>query len=252
MLDIKGILSKSDYSIINKKYVKTEKLELRTSDCKIYERNRGYYYLDIEDLQPSGSPGYPMMPMKSIVFKLPKNAKITDVVMTNANYKEIANKFRITPMPEPMFFEDDDSAYEGYLKNVLEPRVKLYASDDFYPGEILSYSVGKSNRETLVIVQVYPVQYIPRNSELVLITEGEINVLYESIEEDTKLCSSSTDAVNVILTPEKFYDQAVDLKNFHDNQGTLTEVVNTSWINSNYEPSEDPPYIGYKLSLIHI
>lgn len=250
-LGISGILSRNDFFKINYDSMESQQYSLQTSDCKIYERDNGNYMIDIEGLELSGSPGQPMMPIKNIVFRLPKHVKVKDVVMTDTTYREINNKLRIAPMPKPLLIQEDESAYEEYTKNVIEPRMKLYLSDNFYPGEILSFDVGKSNKETVVIVHIYPLQYIPRYSELLLITQGEINVLYEVDEDETVRSNSLSDAENIIITPPKFEEQATDLKNFHDGQGILTEVIETTWIEGNYEVCENPPFEGYKNPLLN-
>jgi parallel beta-helix repeat protein len=54
-----------------------------------------------------------------------------------------------------------------------------------------------------------------------------------------------TDAKNIIITPPELYEQAKSLKDFHDGN-VSTEVVNTTWIYSNYANASDPPYEGYK------
>ena len=249
-LVISGILSKNDLSKIRYDLIETQQFNLKTSDCKIYEREYGHHMITIEGLQLSGSPGQPMMPIKNLVFKLPRQAEVTDVVIMDAKYKEIDNKIRIAPMPEPLLIQEGELAYEEYITNVIEPRMKLYFSDSFYPGKILSFDVGKSNKETIVIVHIYPLQYIPRYSNLLLITEGEINVLYKNVEEEAVTSTSVSNAENIIITNPDFKEQANDLKNFHDNQGILTEVIETTWIKNNYQVCENPPFEGYKNPLI--
>jgi len=55
---------------------------------------------------------------------------------------------------------------------------------------------------------------------------------------------------NVIITPPELFEHANRLKNFHDNKGISTDVVNTTWIFTNYGNASDPPYEGYKNSSI--
>ena len=58
--------------------------------------------------------------------------------------------------------------------------------------------------------------------------------------------AASINAENIIITPPELYEQAKDLENFHEAQGTETEVITTTWIYKNYEEAEDPPFEGYK------
>lgn len=245
-LEISGIFANSKLSDYKYESLKAEQINFKTSDCNIHEREIGYYYFDIEGLKPYGSPGQPMLPMKTYTFELPKTAKIVDVIITNAKYQEIENRLRISPMSEPMFFENDKSSDDEHINNMVKQKVELYGSDSFFPGNILTYTTGENIHKQIVNIKVFPVQYIPLEGKLILITEAEINILYNTVEETKTVSSSSSSATNVIITHPNFYDQAVELKEFHDDQGVPTEVVKTTWIGINYKPSENPPYIGYK------
>lgn len=55
----------------------------------------------------------------------------------------------------------------------------------------------------------------------------------------------SMEYVNVIIAPQEWYETASILANYHTSRGILTTVANTSWIYSNYEAAEDPPFTGY-------
>ncbi len=55
---------------------------------------------------------------------------------------------------------------------------------------------------------------------------------------------------NIIITPPEFYEAARTLKQFHDTEGISTIVVNTTWIYTNYNTAEDPPFTGYATGLL--
>ena len=55
---------------------------------------------------------------------------------------------------------------------------------------------------------------------------------------------------NIIITPSEFYEEAQILAQFHNTEGIPTTVVNTSWIYTNYNAAEDPPFTGYATGIL--
>ncbi len=91
----------------------------------------------------------------------------------------------------------------------------MYSLSTYFPGKAVSYYVGCDNEFTFVYVRIYPIQYIPAKKKAILITDAEVHTTYYSESE------------NVIITPPELFEQANRLKNFHDNKGISTDVVNT-------------------------
>jgi len=249
-LDINGIIKNDQLSNLEFDSLKTKEFDFKISDCSIDERESGYYYFNVEGLQPYGSSGQPMLPMKTISFELPKNTEVIEVVLTDAKYQEIENKIKIATMPEPLYLGDSDTAFEDYIEQNIKPKLEIYTSENYFPGNALNYRSGKTNSKNIVNVQLLPTQYIPKTGKLVLITSGQIKVLYNNVKEEIIESTSQITAKNLIITHPSFYEQALDLKEFHDDQGTETEVVKTTWIGLNYRPAENPPFNGYKNLLL--
>jgi len=240
-LDIKGILAEP-VSYKNADVI-TKKIHFDASKCRIYKKDIRYVYLDLEGMEPAGSPGEPMLPMKTFTIELPRNAKVINVGMEDVHYREIKNKLRIVPIPQPVLW----SQYGDKKIEQLLPNVEIYSSNKFFPGKVISYYVGKNNEKKLVMVRVYPVQYIPKNGRAILITDGVIKVFYENKTENF----SPHEFKNIVITPPSLFSQAKMLKAFHDRQGMPTKVVNTTWIYANYQEADDPPYEGYKNSSLY-
>ncbi|MCK4415645.1 MAG: right-handed parallel beta-helix repeat-containing protein [Thermoplasmatales archaeon] len=243
-LAIEGIIEDKVLSY-SKDEVKTKEFHFDPSQCIIHQINQKQVYLEIEELKPFGSPGDPMLPMKTFVIEIPKNSEVLGVGITDGYCKEIMNRLNIVPNPEPVFWTNDRLEAEKIIDSLL-PNMKVYNSDRFFPGIFASYDVGEDNEKKLVFVRVYPVQYIPKLKKTILLTDGLVKVFYK--HEGTSVPSSlSKDpgVVNVIITPPPLFDQAVELKTFHDTEGTSTAVVNTTWIYAQYGEAGDPPYDGY-------
>ena len=90
-LNIRGIIQDEKLSNYKDKAVKTKQISFAPSKCSIRQMDLGYVYLDLDGLEPSGSPGQPMLPMETFTIELPKNVKVIDVKMANVNYREIKN-----------------------------------------------------------------------------------------------------------------------------------------------------------------
>ena len=72
-------------------------------------------------------------------------------------------------------------------------------------------------------------------------SESEIkinNPSYETID-------SGFSEHNVIISPPRFYIAAKELEEFHDSNGIPTIVINTTWIDENYQKIPAPTYAGY-------
>ena len=93
-LDITGIISKPKVYSYTSSLVQTKQVSFSTSDCKIYPREKGFVYLDVNGLEPYGSPGEPMLPMKTFNFKLPKNSEIVNIGLENYLDSRLGLKFK--------------------------------------------------------------------------------------------------------------------------------------------------------------
>ena len=189
----------------------------------------------------------------------PKDAEVIGAEMTYGNYREIENELNIVPMPQPVTWSEGEGvnnekwAREQYPRYM--PDEKIYSLNTYFPGKAVSYYVGRDNEFTYVYVRIYPVQYIPLKKKAILITDAEINVYY-NIEEESFFRDDSevfamqfSESENVIITPPELFEQANRLKNFHDTKGIPTDVVNTTWIFTNYGDAAAPPMRGIKILL---
>jgi len=247
-LPIKGIRSSQTTSFYKDAEKKTISVHFEPSQCMLYYQDVEQTYIEIKGLEPYGSPGNPMLPMKTFIVKLPKNAEILDVGMINGYYQEIKEIMHIVPNPEPVFWLENTSYPEKTIAKI-SPNKRIYGSDHFFPGKIVSYELGKTNKDIQMFLHVYPLQYIPKLGKVILLTDGQIQIYYQKNEKSQpRQILPYDNTVNVIITPPEFMNQALELKSFHDVQGTPSSVVTTSWIYTQYNEAPDPPYEGYSNS----
>ena len=236
--------------------VETIRFEIDAAKCSIHTvpDAQGYVYLKVADLKPCTKPGEPQLPMKTFIIKLPKNAEVLGAEMKYGNYREIENKLNIVPMPQPVPIILPE---EKAGKRIAD--TKIYSRETYFPGKAISYDAGSDGKHKIVLLRIFPVQYVPAEKKAILITDAEVSVYYREREESKPFFPAATfdvpqedilNAENLIITPPELFEHAKELENFHDDRGTSTEVVNTTWIFSNFNASDDPPFEGYKNSSI--
>lgn len=228
---------------------KTIDIHFSSSQCTAYYSPEGFTYIDIEGLKPTGSPGEPLLPSKTLTVHLPLNAELLDLQLEECYYREFSTISPITPAEIPYNWSyPQTQGNQNYEKILLKK--DIYGNDTFFPGNILSYLVGKNTTEKFIFIYIYPLQFNPVHNKAILVTDAKVKVSYSLTEKSHQLPLSSAkepiDSINVIITPPSFYHQAMELKDFHDSKGTPTHVINTTWIDTYYLEANDPPYEGYK------
>jgi len=260
--DLDGGIEKLYGAVPSGEYdVKPVKFAISEEECSIHPID-GFVYLKVGDLKPYTKPGEPQLPMRTFVIKLPKDAEVIGAELTSGNYREIVGELNIVPMPQPVIW----SVQKPGKQIVDEKAGKLIANEKFYsletyfPGKAISYDTGSDGEHKIVLLRIFPVQYVPAEKKAILITDAAVSVYYSYEEREegetffpATFAVSQTDIIyaeNLIITPPELFEHAKKLEYFHDDKGISTEVVNTTWIYSNYVNASDPPYEGYKNSSI--
>lgn len=195
-------------------------------------------YLALEEMVHFTRPGEPYLPMRRFVVELSKNAEIVDVSTSNKNEIPIQGRFDIVPTPEPLTW--------GFVgMGEYKKDQEVYALDEYFPGEVWSYRVGEDNQKKYLYLSVFPVQYLPTTGEVKIITDLTVDIRYRYLSGVDPL-AEELNSDCIVITPPELYPEAKDLSDFHENSlGVSSTVVNTTWIDANYEEAEDPPFSGY-------
>ncbi|MCG2826814.1 MAG: C25 family cysteine peptidase [Thermoplasmatales archaeon] len=220
--------------------------QIETKECELI-KGCGYDYLKVGNLEPSMKPGEPELPVKSFVISIPKETCNIKVCAVGGKYRDITNELNIKPTPEPKMLNHSSYVFNREVKK----DEKVYNLSSFFPGKIVSYTTGEDKENKYVYIKFYPVQYIPKEEKVVLITDVNIGIDYESTKssESSKLSKGVIDSECIIITDSSLYNEAKKLADFHKlNESITTTVVNTTWIYDNYPDASDPPYPGYKNS----
>ncbi len=238
-LQIGGISTKQK-SLSKGDYCKIIPFSFDTSKCNLVSTANGQELFQIEGLPSKNTPGSPMVPMKIIKVPL-KNAKVTSVTIYGVHYEKMLNPTHPAISPSPVSFNNGLESLPAVAETaVLDSN--SYDPSTYFPGKLFSFKEGIGADGDVLNIYLYPVQYL--GDEAILFTDGTIQVVYK-IFIGAKVPREITNAENIIITPPEFSDAANQLKEFHTNQGTLTVVVTTEWIDTHYTEADDPPLQGY-------
>ncbi len=228
-------------------YVKKKKEERVTFSINSEKIKIGkvedYELIHIDGFEYSASrPGEPEVPTKSIKVKLPKKSKVLGIGLISGNYVEI-DMVRLAPKREPIQWR---KGFE-YLPE-LEENMTVYSADYFFPGEVISYSVGQDKDDEYVYIRIRPIQYVPSENRTIIITDAEIAVQYEE-QENFKITGKAISSFeenagveNIIIFSPGFEESATLLKEFHNNEGLGSEIISVNTISQENIEAEASPY----------
>jgi hypothetical protein len=118
--------------------------------------------------------GHPKLPTKTIRIALPTGMTATGVHVLGAESVELAGEYTVYPAqpPRPITRPQAD--------RFVPPDARVYASSQAYPGEVADFArqidlAGQS----IAVVRLYPVQYVPGHGTLTLYTS--ISLVVEGV-----------------------------------------------------------------------
>ncbi len=173
--------------------------------------------------------GKPLLPFKSYILKIPGDMKgKVKVGLYNIKFKVIDIDLKIAPTPKPLSY----LAFQSHMKKTITVEdEKIYSSDKFYPSKLLDYYIGYGlNNYTYVIIWIYPIQYNPVRSQLLLVEKANIGVLTSSYSTHPQ----EPDDEAVIITTDALKPYVVKLADLYSEFNVMTKIVTTEWIYENY------------------
>ena len=247
-----GVLVLSGFGaadIINDKSEIVKKIDVVTfSEQLVIKEKDGYLTLKLEGADSmSTEAGKPMLPMYRKTFMFSSAAKIKEITCDCSEIKEKVITGKIIPGPEavPRCFLDDVCR-----EPVRSEDEGVYKSNVLFPGNWYDYTIrcGLNSRgvpTTFVIVEVYPVQYLPTENMLNYISNAEIQVIYDDPGVDTTDDGLFDFYDMVIIAPEKFSESLQPLINHKNNHGVKTLLKTTEEIFDEYSGRDKPEQIKY-------
>ena len=234
--------------------IKTQSVmfQIDEQDCFIYYRTLGGYdYVALGELWPEANPGQPWLAMKTFRLELDREAQVLGLEVVEGTFREIKPELNLLPAFQV------DGLHEGQI--VADD--KIYSSDAWFPGRLVSMDQGVDNQHRYVFARLFPVQYAPAKKKAMLLTQATLKLSYrlrspadasgqtipsQRMQRD-QAGGLATEAQGIVLCPATLQQQAEKLSRFHATQeGITSAVVTTEAIGQAYLPAENPPLEGYQ------
>jgi hypothetical protein len=233
--------------------VRTETLtfQIDAQSCLIYATTQGYDWLMVGGLQAEAQHGQPLLPMKTFKVELDRETEILGLEVVEGTFREIKTELNLIPANLQLG--------ANALKVIADD--KIYSSDAWFPGRLVSIDQGVDNQRRYVFAHLFPVQYAPAQKKAMLLTQATLKLSYrhrspadasgqatlsQRMQKD-QAGGLATEAQCIVLCPTTLQQEAERLSRFHATQeGITSAVVTTEAIGQAYLPAEDPPLEGYQ------
>lgn len=175
------------------KTVSFDKADIKCATLK--KGGKAYESVTFKESYPSRDVGKPDLPVFYYRFYIPKGQAVTEIEFKSINQEDIQLITDLAPVQHPMStnFAGPDTVFDV-------PDAKVYNTDSFYPDKqanVLSTDFIDGNLQ-IVTVEVYPMQYQPKQKKLRLSSDVEISLVMSSNPD-----SKST----LTLVVPKFHDK---------------------------------------------
>lgn len=214
-----------------------------------------YYRLLMADASGFGNPGEPCLPAKGTYILLPQQTQVKDIVVTGEKVA-IDGTFLIEPCEQPRPVSQLDSA------PLPTPNDDIYCSSEIFPDRLYDeISVQCFRGYKILVIRLYPVQYIPSTGELFYypslsvsvetVEDSRVHPLYRGLEKDKQMVMQKVDNLGVVDTytrssygnernNDESYDLMIITKNeLKDGLARLLDKHNANGVRSKIQTVED-------------
>ncbi|MFO7678090.1 MAG: C25 family cysteine peptidase [Thermoplasmatota archaeon] len=216
--------------------------------------NKTYDEVFLSDMFIVGEPGDPCLPLKGCFILLPPQSSAASITVLPGDEVYLGDGFFLKPAGDivPVSQRNDISP--------LFVNTTLYNSNNLFPGKLYETSgVYKLRGYSILMLNLFPVQYKPLSGELkyyteftVVITlnqETNLNRFYRGNNQDGQIVSDRVDNPDMvamyptsnycpidsydllILTTDELKDGFEPLKNFHNYRGVRTIIKTLTDVN---------------------
>ena len=177
----------------------------------IIENKGEYDRVSIENLSNYGEQGSPVIPFKTAIILLPPDRKVLSVEAFSMEKVPLYGEFRIEPGIKPIPLSSTE-------KNDEQLNQSIYNSSDPYPSKLYNIvSIQSLKGYQILILNLYPIQYIPCNGTI---------FFHSSIEVTVKTAPVST------LENET---GKMSVRAMYEDREQVREVVDNPWMVDAYE-----------------
>ncbi len=221
----------------------------------------------VEDFGRLLIPGKPKLPSKIFSVAIPPGAIFVDYSFDSGENIILDGSYNIIPVDLPRVIgQEDPEIYKQEQMKYKENHESVYGNDDPYPSSVVEFvRIAGFRKYNLVDLRVNPFSYCPISGQLTLYPKITVTISYTfpksftyndimvDYTEKTKSVAEKI-AYNydqtkdwypketgnketydyVIITLDSLTSYVNDLVDWEEEKGRSVKVVNTSWIDSNY------------------
>ncbi|MCD6223050.1 MAG: DUF2341 domain-containing protein [Thermoplasmata archaeon] len=146
---------------------------------KITLYNETFYRIQLDNLPLLNEPQKPRLPFKPVKILLPPGHRVTSIKILLGERKEIGTVSYVEPALKPIPYLDGIKKDNGspIVSKALLLNFTVYGSLETFPGNFYSVmGVQKFRGYSILLLNLYPIQYIPKTGELYYYPEMKIEV----------------------------------------------------------------------------
>jgi hypothetical protein len=230
-----------------------------------FDKVSGYDVVSLAGCDTMNVPGEPYLPARYINVAIPFGTRVVSARVRASQAIELPGSFNILPA------QPYRPLSAGGQPPFLGPKPNVYSSNSQYPGDLVrATGSGSKAGHYMASLAVYPVQYVPAQRKLILYTDIEFDLELADADQASLVVHGRTaeaektaaDAVRrlvinpedvdaeaapsgtpmplgdtveyLIVTDPSYVSQFQGLADWKTKKGVPTQVVDTSWIYSNY------------------
>lgn len=165
------------------------------------EKKEIYDVITINGLNNFGNPGEPYLPIKSVNVLLPPESSLHEIEVIPSEKIFLEGEIYVEPEKKQFPLSDED-----YSSDCMEVNLSIYNSAEPFPGKLYTtVGVQRFRGYDILIVNLHPVQYIPKEQKIYYYTEMVLRL--ETISENA-VCSAfrsspedKTRVMNIVDNP---------------------------------------------------
>ena len=188
-----------------------------------------YDWLRMENCTYLTKPGQPMLPVRSIVVKLPEGSAVS-TVRVEVEETSLPGNFLVCPVPSPDVVGSQKSGRifeDPTIYNIGAP----FPKQSYIYREAHGMDVRTNKRVKYIALNLFPLRYLPTENKVLRAEEIAVTLTYT---EPQKTLTAQTDLKNIIITSPTLESYALELAEWKNNTGVISRVVNTTWIYDHY------------------
>ncbi|KAA0002539.1 MAG: hypothetical protein FE048_03565, partial [Thermoplasmata archaeon] len=165
---------------------------------------KSYHIITMGNLSIVATKGEPRLPVKFVNILLPPDTKIEEIKVTASKKIFLGKGYHVEPQAIPFSFSSHIPSQPLYQDDAI------YNSSEPFPGEIYRVEgVHYFRGYPILLLALYPLQYIPKEGELfyhekmsivVKIKEGEINEMFRALPQDERRVKQLVDNPSILYS----------------------------------------------------